>query len=823
MNLKFIKSADNRIKQMTVKQLIVALLAVSALLACLLIWPVGAMKDTAVSSSGAETNQRTGTITEEVTVSQTFIPQYDYIRSIGLLVDRDNDNSYIGDFFLEIIDSAGNRQRQVYSKIYKMNDMSKGYQELPVNLKVIAGMPYIMQISTARTQEQPIRLVYRTRSNAGPVENQLLYYSGNEIPDASLACSYTYGTPMGKRQILVYDVFFVTLFFAAVVLLNCLTGKYPELCKKCNASVLLRCIATMLLGWIWIFSVYYLFIRKAFGGNRWDFTVYGIAVIFSAVLGLYILWHIRLPERTVWSVQKLPEIIRVIAFAVYFSLYAPYFNSGSNYGHYLNGSYMSIAFAIVLLSLFTVQQLCSRKTLVLSVLYWCACGADFLYWVHELQSEQRILRIWEYLGGWLWAIVILLTVCNLCKKQRNRMVLPYAAVITAFFALTWIFRYGKYWPIYMTVGFGLLYLQKQNQGQTLRLLHNFCQGAVLSFWYEVFFCLLHRPYHHYVYSRYPMQFSSVALTGLYLFFVLVAVLLLTIENYRIKSALKDMWFWYLTLGTVLSYLFLSVSRTALLGTGVVTFTLLLLLCGIWFRKRIRRIAVAMGSILLSFCLMLPVVYTLTRCIPAVVDDPVLYPYEEFEDRIYQGEEKDSNRYMNVQTMLELVTGRISVMVGGNKTAEQEQVQNTEPDTSTEQQNASGGNESAGEATNGRMDIFRLYLERLNLTGHDSMVITVDDTIYAHAHNTFLQVFYDHGILCGILFLCLGIFTLIRSVLYILRNQSQGIMTAAPLLFLLGFATAGLAEWVFQPVIPLGFGVLFMIYPLLSPITKQSQE
>ena len=403
------------------------------------------------------------------------------------------------------------------------------------------------------------------------------------------------------------------------------------------------------------------------------------------------------------------------------------------------------------------------------------------------------------------------------------MVLPYAAVITAFFTLTWIFRYGKYWPIYMTVGFGLLYLQKQNQGQTLCLMRNFCQGAVLSFWYEVFFCLLHRPYHHYMYSRYPMQFSSVAMTGLYLLFVLVAVLLLTMEKYRIKPALKDMWFWYLTLGTVLSYLFLSVSRTALLGFGVVILALLILFCGIWFWKKIRRIAVAMGSILLSFCLLLPVVYTLTRCIPAVVDDPVLYPYEEFEDRIYQGEEKDSNRYMNVQTMLELVTGRISVMVGGNKTAEQEQVQNTEPDTSTEQQNASGGNESAGEATNGRMDIFRLYLERLNLTGHDSMVITVDDTIYAHAHNTFLQVFSDHGILCGILFLCLGIFTLIRSVLYILRNQSQGIMTAAPLLFLLGFATAGLAEWVFQPVIPLGFGVLFMIYPLLSPITKQSQE
>lgn len=103
MNLKFIRSEDNKIKQITVKQLIVALLAVSALLACLLIWPADAMKDTAVSSSGAETNRRTETITDELTVAQTFIPQYDYIRSIGILLDRDNDNSYIGDFSLKLL------------------------------------------------------------------------------------------------------------------------------------------------------------------------------------------------------------------------------------------------------------------------------------------------------------------------------------------------------------------------------------------------------------------------------------------------------------------------------------------------------------------------------------------------------------------------------------------------------------------------------------------------------------------------------------------------------------------------------------------------
>lgn len=821
MNLKFIRSADNNIKQMTVKQLIVALLAVSALLACLLIWPVGAMKDTAVSSSGAETNHRTETITDERTVAQTFVPQHDYIRSIGILLDRDNDNSYIGDFFLEIIDSAGNRQRQVFSKIYKMNDMSKGYQKLSVNLKVIAGVPYIIQISTAQTQGQPIRLAYRTKSSAGPVENQTLYYAGEEIPDASLACSYTYGTPMGKRQILVYDLFFAALFFVATALLDKLTQKYNGLNEKVTLSAAMRCVATTLLAWVLLFSVYYLFVRKAFGGNSWDFAVYGMALLLIAVIGSYVIWHIQLPERERWSVKNIPVVVRVVSFAVYFSLYAPYFNSGSNYGHYLNGSYMSIAFAIVILSFFTIRQLCNCKTIVLSIIYWCVCGASFLYHIHGLNGEQRILRIWEYVGGWLWAVVILITVCNLCRKQYNRMVIPYIAVIATFFALTWIFRHEKYWPIYMTVCFGLLYMQKREKEQVAQLLRSFCQGAVLSFWYEVIFCLLYRPYHHYVFSRYPMQFSSVALTGLYLFFILIAVLLLTMDKYLTKPGLKDMWFWYVTLGTVSSYLFLSVSRTALLGTIAVAIVLFVLLCAIWFQKNRKRIALIIGTMFLSFCMLVPVVYTLTRCVPAVVDAPVLYPYEEFKDRIYQGEEKDSNRYMNVQSLLELVTGRISVMMGGS--SDVDELQETEMAISSEEENISRGNESAGEVTNGRTDIFRMYLKRLNWTGHDSMVITVDDTVYAHAHNTFIQVFYDHGILCGIVFLCLGMFTLVRSVLLVSREKEQGIMMAAPLLFLVGFAAAGMAEWVFQPVIPLGFGVLFMIYPLLSPIKKQSQE
>lgn len=805
---------------MTVKQLIVALLAVSTLLACLLIWPVGAMKDTVVSSSGAENNQRTEVITEQLTVSQTFIPQYDYIRSIGILLDRDNGNSYIGDFILEIIDSAGQRQRKVFSKINIMNDMSNGYQELRVNLKVIAGTPYIIQISTAHTQGQPIRLIYRTKNGAGPIENQLLYYDGHEMPNASLACSYTYGSSMGKKQILVYDLFFIALFFLMSALLDKLAKHYEILNRKIDFLILVRCLVTTLLGWILVFSTYYIFIRKAFGGSSWDFIVYGIALILLAFVEIYIVWHAEMPHKSQWTDRNFPIVVRVIAFAVYFSLYAPYFNSGSNYGHYLNGCYMSIAFAIVVLSLFTIRQLYNWKTIAISIVYWCGCGTEFLYRVHQLSGEQRVLRLWAYFGGWLWAIVILVTICNFCKKHIRRIVIPYAVVIFSFFVLCWVFRYEKYWPIYITVCFGLLYLQDRDMSQTIRLLRNFCQGAILSFWYEVFFCILHRPYHRYVYSRYPMQFSSVAMTGLYLLFVFTAVILLTVERYRTSPALKNMWFYYLTLGSVMSYIFLSVSRTALMGTAVIILGVLVLLYSIWFRRMFKRIVQIMGILFLCFFFTLPITYTLTRCVPAVVDDPVMYPYEEFGDRINQGEEKDSYRYMNVRGLLELTMGRLMVTLEGDKkTGGGQEDENIFAGNFSETET----NDAAGEVTNGRLDIFSIYLKQLNLTGHESMVITVDDTIYAHAHNTFIQVFYDHGVFCGLIFICLGVFTFIRSILYIIQNKTKGFMVTAPLIFLLSFAIAGMTEWVFQPVIPLGFGVLFMIYPLLSPIKKQSQE
>ena len=829
MNLRFIRSVDDKLHRWKVKDLILGLLAVSALFAMSLIWPLGVMKDTVVSSSGAEYSRSTGNVTTDCNVFQSFIPQYGYIRSIGILVDRYEGQHDAGNLLLEIYDGAGAQQRQANFKMPQVGDKSQGYFDIPVNLKVIPGAGYTIRIFAFGTEEEPIHILYRTKSGAGPVENQAFDYAGDVIPNASLACSYTYGSPLGKKQILAYDLFFLMLFFMGAALTRWLAVKWKRLDEKLTIGTAIRSILTAGAVWIWIFCYYYFFIRKLFGGDGWDFGIYAVAMVLGMGMFLYFLWKAKLPVIALNKRKALfASAVQILGFAYYFNHYAPYFNSGNNYGHYINGSYMSIALALVVLSLSELKLILHWRNLIFSAIYWAACAASFLHKVYDLSPDDRILYIWIYVGGWLWGVVAVATIVKAVRRQLPRMVWGYALLVLAFFASTWMHRYDKWWPIMMAVCFGLLYLQKLEREQKLLLLTNFCRGIVLSFWYSWMFCLLHRPYHYNNFSRYNMTFSSVAMTGLYLVFVYAAALLLCIAQYRRDHKLCRMWFHYLTLGGIISYVYMSVSRTAMITIACMT---LLTMGVIWLLEngKDKRQAFLMPVILLlCFVVLFPLVYTTTRCVPAIVNDPVHYPYEEFRDTIYKNERKDSPKYMTFYHFLELSSGRVLTLFQGyldrDKVLDEEisgEYASTvlTRDMIRELYDA-GGNESNDEITNGRLAIAKLYLSRLNWEGHDSVVITIGDTIYAHAHNSFIQVAYDHGIVCGVLFLLLMVVTLIRSILYGVRYYRQdGAIVFTPLLFLAAFTATAMVEFVFLPVIPLGFGLLFIIYPLLSPIEK----
>ncbi|HKM03965.1 MAG TPA: hypothetical protein VJZ04_05145, partial [Lachnospiraceae bacterium] len=110
--------------------------------------------------------------------------------------------------------------------------------------------------------------------------------------------------------------------------------------------------------------------------------------------------------------------------------------------------------------------------------------------------------------------------------------------------------------------------------------------------------------------------------------------------------------------------------------------------------------------------------------------------------------------------------------------------------------------------------------RLNWTGHDAMIITVNNEIIAHAHNTFLQSAYDHGIATGIVFVLFGICGFFRSVIYMKNKSEAYLFTLLPAVVIIAFGICGMTEWIFHPSIPIAFVFLLVQAPLLSNIEKK---
>jgi O-antigen ligase len=86
-------------------------------------------------------------------------------------------------------------------------------------------------------------------------------------------------------------------------------------------------------------------------------------------------------------------------------------------------------------------------------------------------------------------------------------------------------------------------------------------------------------------------------------------------------------------------------------------------------------------------------------------------------------------------------------------------------------------------------------------------------IAIHAHNIYLQVAYDHGILAGILFLAVLILALVCGIGYYRRNRSVEPLSLITPAIVIGFMVAGATEWVFQYSNPMTIALMLAVAPL----------
>lgn len=574
-----------------------------------------------------------------------------------------------------------------------------------------------------------------------------------------------------------------------------------------------------------------------------DRSVYGAGLFVASVLWCFFcffyaeeLWK---NLKTLLNPSCRKSNLRTLMFAGIALLGMYYFNSGSNHGHRVATRYSLICFAVILMTYRTKEALLHKRNLAVAV----GCAFLFIAYVAMglLEARKRHEFVLSYFVAVLFCVLLCCFISDIRQKKLRKVSVSYAALLFVFFVLLILFRNTRGWVFTVTVPFTLLYLRDADEADWKELFREFCNGVLLSFGAVLAFSLLFRPYHKLFAPRYPMAFYSVATCSLYLTVVFLVAAFRLLNGFYEERKWKEQFGNLIVMGTVFCYTVMTVSRTAFLAIIAACAAAFFCLAAALFEKRIGRLFLAYIAACVSAVILFPLVYTMTRSIPAFVGHPFIMGGEMWEGETITSEDPvDSEKYMDIRRLRSITVDKL---FGGSfhKLFDEEETNSVSGDGISRAPYRVGNtallpmvlvahgvtpdtwyNESGGNLSNGRIDIFLAYLERMNLTGHDVMGVETEEMSYPHAHNTFLQTAYDHGVLVGGYFLMLGAVSLIRAICFCVRTKDN-IYAVLPLMMITAFGVASLTEWTFHPSILLGFTLLLVQEPLLSKLPERKKK
>jgi hypothetical protein len=312
-----------------------------------------------------------------------------------------------------------------------------------------------------------------------------------------------------------------------------------------------------------------------------------------------------------------------------------------------------------------------------------------------------------------------------------------------------------------------------------------------------------------------------------------------------------MWTEVMRLAASMAYMLLTLSITGMVGVVSVFLAMITVYLLAVYSKRNEGNREKLTLVLwkplciavFSFVIFFFSVFTAQRIVPTFTRDVIYSELEEGEDLVYNYDASDSNNYMNpkrwvyvcsikllgitdepylrnawTQKRLEIVTklanklnigirfdsetGNIYIL---DKTGTSDYMLLTEYHEDEEEDN---------DISNGRIEIFRYYIAQWNLTGHpDTWVYDDAGGEIVHAHNSFLQAIHDHGLIVGIYLIIFGAYAFIyASGRYIKewKDNPYILITAA---VIVGFAAAGMTEWMFHICNPMGWALFVCRDPL----------
>ena len=840
------------------------------------LWPLRLVTEKVVSGSNRQMSMQSEAITEEYVVEQMFVAQYDHLQSIRIYFLNESAGE---EFNFTLRDASRNILMQQVISTDDMQEMP-GFCTIRVNQETEVGREYYYAIQGISSD---FYVAYEDTETSGTIYNGTLYYGNVEDTEHNIIAEYEYKIPLRKGKTLVCDALLVMFGILVTFVTGKYYGKYPDRNGLLTVETVWKRVATPVVSIAALGSIVAVWPCKLFSPYAENNLFFIAGILITAGILLYGIRHKRVHKSNDMGMSVLrdrwPDYLQAAFLAMAIQAGVHYMNGLYEIHHMIAYREMLVYFGLAVIATYKREELLNWINLLYLVI---AAAAGHFYYQGQLVSPDMVspgteegiqvvkLTVW---AGIIAGVVILNTIRSIIVtahglltgriSEKRHISLWYGAVVTVFFALLLVFRNTRGWPIYLVCAFGLYYVRVAVWEKRDRLLPNICNGILLHFLVMVGYCLLHRPYMFYQYYRYPFIFHTVTISAVYLSLVVCAALVKLLGCYRREPKLSCIWKELAVFGISAVYLVFTLSRTGYLAVAAAALIVIPVVC-LGMKKKIRSLLIAIAMMFFTVLLCFPAVFTAQRIIPAVTAQPETMIIEELPSEIQHGRDLDSNYYITIRRFIHVFQSKVlgipdekcinqyktakddkksgveycmaageatadkmlvaSADFSGNEIPEQEEENEADGQTEEVQSGEEEQQKSDAEAyANGRLDIFRLYYENLNMEGHDDMYITLPDgNLVVHAHNIYLQAAYDHGIPVGIAFVLFGLCTLVQATVYYRRRKDDRLCSALPLALLILFAAAGLTEWIFHPCNPIAFCLLLMLAPLLTDMGRAAE-
>lgn len=819
---------------------------VLALVILVSLWPIRLFHETVTSSIPPVSGTMTEKVDESRTVLQSFVAQYDHLADVRLYV---REGSKGESFFVRLFDEG--QVMIAEEEVPIEQEKLPGYVSVLMDVDTEVGKIYHLSV---QGEDSAVFLACEPVSMEDMPYAGTMYYADSSVDGMNLAADYDYSVPLRKGKVALAGGGTVLLAAALIVLCRLYYRKRKR-DKLVTVEQIVKAVGNPLTAVVTVFCLAAV-LMGACGHYVLDNTFFFVSVVLLSIILFYGINHNRDGQMPVLTAEYIrshfQDFLQSVCIAGAIGGCCEYMAGLYDIHHAMAERKEMIWFALAVIAMFKWKEIFNLYNLVYVVL---AGVAGSFYYRNEvaLLAEKTIKESeidWNIqvirhtvIIAILLGLILIRTVIGLIRKKLAKPAWGYAVLLLAFFAAIIVFRNGRWWTVVLAVSFTLFYLSYGMWEHKDRLLVNVCRGIILQFMLATGYALLHRPYTTYRTARYPHIFHTVTTTAAYLTVVECAAIVILLCKCRKSRKLGDIWKELVLFGVVSAYMLFTMARTGFMAVGVTLIFALVMMSAGKGKEKLLNIGKSLLAMAAAVAVCFPVTFTVQRTIPVLVSDPYMFEYENFRDDTLRGRKLDSVDVMRVGRFIDLFAEKIFSIPAGtfdlygeieeyNRTHDEygnEIGKNVKSNGILDAPKSEEAEElvasadyvpeemqgSGDDYTNGRLDIFRSYIEQLNMTGHAEMgAILKNGEIATHAHNIYLQVAYDHGIPVGILFVLTGLGTFISACIYYHKKKDIITYAAMPAVVTVAVATAGMVEWIFHLSHPCGLILLLVVTPLL---------